>query len=72
MVLGQLDIHMQKNERSTYFTLFTKIYSKSTIDLSVSAKTTIKKMKRQGRGWKKILEKQISDKGPVSKYIKNS
>lgn len=52
----------KKKKRIITFALFTKINSYSTIDLNVSAKTTIKKMKRQGTEWKKIFMKQISDK----------
>ena len=55
---------------SPYFTLFTKVNSKSTIDLNVRAKTTIKEMKRQGTEWKKIFVKRVSDKGLVFKLYK--
>lgn len=66
-------IHMQKKKKmnlSPYFTLFTKINSKSTIDLNVRAKTTVKEMKRQGTEWKRIFVKQESDKGLVFKLYK--
>lgn len=64
---------MQKKKKmnlSPYFTLFTKINSKSTIDLNVRAKTTVKEMKRQGTEWKRIFVKQESDKGLVFKLYK--
>ena len=35
-----------------------------------SAKDTVKRIKRQGTGWEKILTKHIADKGLVSKIYK--
>jgi hypothetical protein len=40
MVLGELAIHMQKDESRPYLSLCTKIYSKWTKDLYVRFETT--------------------------------